>query len=54
MQTIKDVQWEDYEIRYWNRNKFAYLGNGRVNVEVEGKRELLAPYIRNSDVPWLV
>ncbi|OCK82817.1 cyclohexanone monooxygenase [Lepidopterella palustris CBS 459.81] len=54
MQTLKDVQWEDYTIRYFNKNKFAYLGNGRVEAEVLGKRDLLAPYIRNSDVPWSV
>ena len=52
MKTMREVSYEDYDFRYWNKNKFAYLGNGRIEAETLGNIELLSPYVRNSDVPW--
>jgi hypothetical protein len=31
---------------------WAFLGNGRVKAEVKKDFSKLAPYMRNSDVPW--
>jgi hypothetical protein len=50
--TIKEVKYEHYDIRYRNNNMWAFLGNGRVEVEVKGDLDKLAPYMRNSDTPW--
>ena len=52
MKTIKEVKWEHFDHRYRKRNMWAYLGSGRVKAEVMRDVEKLAPYIRNSDVPW--
>lgn len=49
--TIKEVKWEHYDHRY-NGNMWSYLGNGRVKAEITKDIEKLAPYMRNSDVPW--
>ncbi len=54
MKTIKEVKWEDYEHRYKNRNRWAYLGNGRVEVEVMHDQDRLAPCMPTSDVPWTI
>lgn len=57
MKTIKEVKYEHYDIRYRDEgNMWAFLGNGRVKAEVEGKRNAnrLAPYIRNTDTPWTI
>lgn len=52
MKTIKDVAYEDYDIRYRSSNKWEYLGNGQVKAEIEHDFEKLTPYMRNSDTPW--
>ena len=51
MKTIREVHWEHYEHRY-NGNMWEYLGNGRVKAEIFKEFEKLAPYMRNSDVPY--
>jgi hypothetical protein len=53
MKTILDVKWEHYDHRY-NGNMWSYLGNGRVKAEIFRDIEKLAPYMRNSDVPWTI
>jgi hypothetical protein len=50
--TIKEVKCEHYDIRYCNNNMWAFLGNGRVEAEVRGDFDKLAPYMRNSETPW--
>jgi hypothetical protein len=30
---------QDYEIKYWSRNRFGYMGNGFVDFEFNGKRD---------------
>ena len=52
MKTIKEVAYEDYDIRYRSKNKWEYLGCGRVEAEIKHDLENLTPYMRNSDVPW--
>ncbi|KAK5173627.1 uncharacterized protein LTR77_002308 [Saxophila tyrrhenica] len=51
MKTIKEVKWEHYDHRY-NGNMWSFLGNGRVKAEMLKDTSRLAPYMRNSDVPW--
>ncbi|KAE9986270.1 hypothetical protein EG328_006273 [Venturia inaequalis] len=54
LKTIKDPRFEDYNIRYRYKNRFAYLGNG--DVKATASRDILglSPYIRNSDHDWQV
>ena len=55
MKTLKTPRYEHYEMRYHDDNMWAFLGNGRTDLEVEfenGKQVDLAPYIRNEDGPW--
>lgn len=52
MKSIKEVRYDHYEIRYWNQNMWAFLGNGRVEAEVTRDLGKLAPYMRNEDSPW--
>lgn len=52
MKTIKEVMYEDYDIRYRSKNKWEFLGNGRVKAEIERDIPNLTPYMRNEDVPW--
>jgi len=52
MKTMQDPKFEDFDIRYFNKNMWAFLGNGFVEAEVKRDKSRLAPYIRNSDVPW--
>jgi hypothetical protein len=52
MKTIKDPKYEHYNYKYHDDNMFAYLGNGRIEAEWKKEVHKLAPYIRNSDVPW--
>ncbi|KAF2094890.1 FAD/NAD(P)-binding domain-containing protein [Rhizodiscina lignyota] len=35
-QTLNEPRWEDYDIRYIGKNRFAYLGMGRIRGELEG------------------
>ncbi|KAE9965383.1 hypothetical protein BLS_007682 [Venturia inaequalis] len=52
MKTIKEVKFEHYDIRYKNGNMWAFLGDGRVEAEVNHDLEHLTPYVRNEDVPF--
>jgi hypothetical protein len=52
--TIKDPWFEDYEIKYYYRNQFAFLGNGTVKAEVKQGTLGLATYVRNIDHEWAV
>ncbi len=57
LKTLKTPRFEHYDIRYHDDNIWAFLGNGRTDLElvaeVEGlDKMVLAPYIRNDDVPW--
>ena len=52
MKTIKEVRWDHYDVRYRNRNMWAFLGNGRVEAEVTKDLGKLAPYMRNEDSRW--
>jgi len=36
-ETIKEVRWEDYDVKYEGGNRFAYLGNGFAEREVDGR-----------------
>ncbi|KIW85453.1 hypothetical protein Z517_00843 [Fonsecaea pedrosoi CBS 271.37] len=53
--TMKDVRFEDYDWEYKNRNRFAYLGNGKIEAdtyEPKERMEAITTYIRNGDTPW--
>ncbi|KAJ9613307.1 hypothetical protein H2200_003249 [Cladophialophora chaetospira] len=55
MKTLKTPRYEHYDLRYHDDNVWAFLGNGRTDLEIEfenGKQVDLAPYIRNEDGPW--
>lgn len=61
LKTMMEPRFEHYNLRYWSQNMFAFLGNGRTEPEhlaQEGKligadmNRRLAPYLRNSDVPF--
>ena len=55
MKTIKDPRFEDYNIRYKYKNRFAFLGNGEVKANtIKGEVQGLAPYVRNSDHEWSI
>jgi hypothetical protein len=49
---LKKPRFEDYEYVYKSEDTFAYLGNGRTELELKGTRKELAPFIRNEDTPW--
>lgn len=34
-EVMKDVRWEDYDIEYWGRNRFQFLGNGYTQCELD-------------------
>jgi hypothetical protein len=52
LKTLKKPRFEDYEYVYKSEDTFAYLGNGRTELELKGTRQELAPFIRNEDTPW--
>lgn len=60
LKTLRAPRWEDYVIERKEEegNMWAFLGNGRVELEVlaENGSEGVdyAPYVRNADVPWSV
>ncbi len=54
MKTMKEVKYEHYDFRYFNKNMWAYLGNGRIEAEVLHDIPKLAPYMRNADVEWTI
>ncbi|CAK7223816.1 hypothetical protein SEUCBS140593_005359 [Sporothrix eucalyptigena] len=39
-EVVKDPNFEDYEIQYWNKNRWGYMGNGFVDYEFTGTRDL--------------
>jgi hypothetical protein len=52
LKTPKKPRFEDYEYVYESEDTFAYLGNGRTELELKGSRQELAPFITNEDMPW--
>ncbi len=55
LKTLRTPRYEDYDLRYENDNIWAFLGNGRTDLEMEherGNQVDLAPYIRNEDSFW--
>lgn len=49
------IRYEDWDYQYKNRNRFSYLGNGKIEADFLPKSEKtagMAPYIRLSDTPW--
>jgi hypothetical protein len=61
VKTMMEPRFEHYNMRYWNSNMFAFLGNGRIEAEHLAKtgaltesdlNARLAPYLRNEDVPF--
>jgi hypothetical protein len=52
LKSIKNPRFEDYNIRYRYKNRFAYLGNGDVKATASRDVLGLSPYIRNSDHEW--
>lgn len=36
LETLSTPRWEDYDIKYVERNRFAYLGNGSTKRERDG------------------
>ena len=54
LKSIKDPRFEDYEIRYRYKNRFAFLGNGEVKANNTKDVKGLSTYVRNSDHDWSV
>jgi cation diffusion facilitator CzcD-associated flavoprotein CzcO len=57
LKTLRSPRFEHYDIEYVEGNCWAFLGNGRTELELLGEREglekvVIAPYIRNEDVEW--
>lgn len=55
LKTLREPRYEHYNLQYEYDNVWAFLGNGRTDLEIEwqnGRDVDLAPYIRNEDVPW--
>ncbi|KIW09237.1 uncharacterized protein PV09_00163 [Verruconis gallopava] len=52
LKSIKRPRYEDYNIRYRYKNRFAYLGNGDVKGTASRNVQMLSPYIRNYDHEW--
>ncbi|KAL4890667.1 hypothetical protein BDV59DRAFT_204147 [Aspergillus ambiguus] len=54
LKSIKDPRFEDYDIRYRYKNRFAFLGNG--DVKATGAKDMLglSTYIRANDDEWRV
>lgn len=54
LKTIKEPRYEDYDIRYRYKNRFAFLGNGDVKATASRYVQGLSPYIRDSNNEWYV
>jgi len=52
LKSIKEPRYEDYNIRYRYKNRFAFLGNGDVKGTASRDVLGLSPYIRNYDHDW--
>lgn len=51
------IRYEDYNYIHKTRNRFQYLGNGKVEADYlpeKEKPDALAPYIRLSQTPWTI
>lgn len=54
LKSIKNPRFEDYDIRYRYKNRFAFLGNGDVKATATKDVLGLSTYIRASDDEWEV
>jgi cation diffusion facilitator CzcD-associated flavoprotein CzcO len=54
LKSIKEPRYEDYNIRYRYKNRFAFLGNGDVKATASRNVLGLSTYIRDSDHEWSV
>jgi hypothetical protein len=54
LKTMKDPRFEDYDIKYRYKNRFAFLGNGDMKAHVTGDTMGLARYVRSHDHEWHV
>jgi hypothetical protein len=54
LKSIKEPRFEDYNIRYRYKNRFAFLGNGNVKATASKDVLGLAAYVRASDHEWAV
>lgn len=52
LKSIKDPRFEDYDIRWRYRNRFAYLGEGEVKANKTKDVAGLSPYVRDHDHEW--
>ncbi|KIW77772.1 hypothetical protein Z517_07605 [Fonsecaea pedrosoi CBS 271.37] len=57
IKTIRNPRFEDFDIEYESPNRWAFLGNGKIQAHnglSDGTPDIqgLAPYIRNADTPW--
>ncbi|KAH7089682.1 cyclohexanone monooxygenase [Paraphoma chrysanthemicola] len=51
------IRYEDYDWHYKSRNRFQYLGNGKIEAEYKPaleKADAMAPFIRTSETPWTI
>ncbi|KAJ3524735.1 hypothetical protein NM208_g11943 [Fusarium decemcellulare] len=54
LKTIKDPRFEDYEINYRYKNRFAFIGNGDIKANVTKDIMGLSTYVRSADYDWSV
>ena len=54
LKTMKDPRFEDYDMKYRYKNRFAFLGNGDMKAHVTGDTMGLARYVRANDDEWFV
>ncbi|KAM5342812.1 hypothetical protein ACJ41O_013778 [Fusarium nematophilum] len=54
LKTIKDPRFEDYDIKYRHKNRFAFIGNGDVKANITKDVLGLSTYVRSSDYDWRV
>lgn len=54
LKSLKDPRFEDYDIKYRYKNRFAFLGNGSVKAMSTQDALGLATYVRNSDHDWSI
>jgi len=55
--TMHHMRYEDWNYKYRYQNRFAYLGNGKIESDYARgpeKADRMAPYIRNEDVQWYI
>jgi hypothetical protein len=54
LKSIKDPRFEDYDIHYRYKNRFAFLGNGSVKATESKDVYGLSTYVRANDEDWSV